>query len=111
MNYKDPGRIGTFEELLAMNPAEVVSIEVKPKMPKPEDDARLPILEAEIERQWRSRARRVSYRCSERRRALKHQVQWQTALMCVHVLQQYEANGLGADQGREAIQGLILPGD
>jgi hypothetical protein len=109
MNYKDPGRIGTFEELLAMNPAEVVSIEVKPKMPKPEDDARLPILEAEIERQWRScRTKYLTLLRKEKR--LKHQVR-ETALMCVHVLQQYEANGLGADQGREAIQGLILPGD
>jgi hypothetical protein len=74
---------------------------------KPEEDARLPILEAEIEREWRNhRKAYVKELLSQNR--LKSQVH-QTALQCVLVLHQYEARGLTPDQGREAMMPLIFP--
>ena len=74
---------------------------------KPEDDARLPILKAQIEREW-SQNRKGYVKSLVRAGRLQQQIR-ETALQCVIVLQQYEEAGHGADQGREAIQSLIHP--
>jgi hypothetical protein len=79
------------------------------QMPRPEEDARLPILEAEIERRWQT-DRPKYYDLLQKEGALKKQVR-ETALMCVSVLQQYQSKGLNPDQGREAIQELVAPQD
>jgi FKBP-type peptidyl-prolyl cis-trans isomerase (trigger factor) len=74
---------------------------------RPEEDARLPILEAQIEREWRQF--RSSYvRSLQKTGQLQKQVR-ETALQCVKVLLQYEEAGHGADQGREAMQVFIHP--
>lgn len=74
---------------------------------KPEEDARLPILEAEIEATWR--AHRPRYvKLLEATGRMQEQVR-ETALQCVMVLHQYQNKGLNPDQGREAIQPLIMP--
>ena len=74
---------------------------------KPEEDARLPILEAEIEREWRNhRPGYVKNLLSANR--LRKQVH-QTALSCIRVANEYEERGHGADQAREAQQALIHP--
>jgi len=74
---------------------------------KPEEDARLPVLEAQIEREWREY--RAGYAKSlQKTGRLQMQVR-ETALCCVRVLHQYEERGLGADQGREAMQAFIHP--
>ncbi len=73
----------------------------------PEEDARLPILEAEIESTWRAHQKRyVKY--LEKEGALRNQIR-ETARTCVRVLHQCENRGLNPDQGREAIQELIYP--
>ena len=74
---------------------------------KPEEDARLPILKAQIEREWRQ-FRKAYVKELLKNGRLKSQVH-ATAIWCVQVLHQYEERGLGADQGREAIQALIHP--
>ena len=74
---------------------------------KPEEDARLPILEAQIEREWRqSRPGYVKNLLKEKN--LRYQVN-QVALSCIRLANQYEERGLGADQAREAQQALIHP--
>ena len=74
---------------------------------KPEEDARLPILEAQIEREWRQhRPGYVKNLLKENN--LKQQVR-QTAVACLKLANQYEERGLGADQAREAQQALIHP--
>jgi hypothetical protein len=74
---------------------------------KPEEDARLPILEAQIEREWRQ-SRPAYVRSLAKSNSLKSQVH-DTALQCVKLLHQYEERGLGADQAREAMQVFINP--
>lgn len=78
-------------------------------MPTPEQDARLPILEAEIERRWQS-DRPKYYDLLMKEGALQKQVK-QTALMCVDVLQKSQQKGLHPDQAQELIQDLIVPQD
>lgn len=74
---------------------------------KPEEDARLPILEAQIEREWRQH--RSGYvKSLQKTGQLQKQVH-ETALWCVHVLHDAENRGLNPDQGRELIQPLIHP--
>jgi hypothetical protein len=73
----------------------------------PEEDARLPILEAEIEREW-NQWRPKYVRDLKAKGTLQHQIR-NTALWCIQVLNRYEERGLGADMGREAIRALILP--
>ena len=72
---------------------------------KPEEDARLPILEAEIEREWRNHRPGYVKNLGSR---MKNQVH-ETALSCIRIANQYEERGLGADQAREAQQALIHP--
>jgi hypothetical protein len=74
---------------------------------KPEEDARLPILEAQIETAW-IKHRATYYRMLQKNGTLKKQLR-ETALRCVLVLHQYQEKGLNPDQGREAIQELIVP--
>ncbi len=74
---------------------------------KPEEDARLPILEAQIEREWRQF--RPGYVKSLQKTGQFQKQVHETALCCVRVLHQYEERGLGADQGREAMQAFIHP--
>ena len=73
----------------------------------PEDDARLPILEAEIEREW-NQWRPKYVRDLVKRGKLQEQIR-ETALWCIQVLNRYEERGLGADMGRETIRALIHP--
>jgi len=73
----------------------------------PDEDAGLPVLEAEIEREWRQ-WRRSCVKDLVARNRLKERVR-ETALWCVRVLDEYQNRGLGADQGREAIRALINP--
>jgi hypothetical protein len=74
---------------------------------KPEEDGRLPILEGQIEREWGND--RPAYLKSLKVSGQFQKQVHETALSCVKVLHQYEERGLGADQGREAIQSLIHP--
>jgi hypothetical protein len=74
---------------------------------KPEEDARLPILEAQIETAW-IKYRQTYYRMLKKDGTLKKQLR-ETALQCVLVLHQYQNAGMRPDQGREAIQELIVP--
>ena len=74
---------------------------------KPEEDARLPILEAEIEREWRQH-RKAFVRELENQKFLQQAIK-NTALSCVQVLQEYEAAGHNPDRGREAMRELIHP--
>jgi len=74
---------------------------------KPEEDARLPILEVEIEREWRAH-RKAFVRELENQKYLQKAIK-NTALSCVQVLQEYEAAGHNPDQGREAMMSLIHP--
>lgn len=73
----------------------------------PQEDARLPILEAKIDRQWQQ-FRPKYYRELKAKGTLQQQIR-QTALMCVETLHQFQNKGLSPDQGREAIQSLIIP--
>lgn len=82
--------------------AEVPRVSIEPL-----EDARLPILEAQIEREWRE-YRKAYVNELLRNDKLKSQVR-ETALWCLHVLRQYEERGLGADQAREAMRPLIHP--
>jgi len=73
----------------------------------PEDDARLPILEAQIENQWMQY--RQSYcRMLKKDGSLQREIK-RTALNCVLALHQAEERGLNPDQGRELIRDLIIP--
>jgi hypothetical protein len=74
----------------------------------PTQDARLPILEAEIETRWRQ-YRKAYVKDLVRRGRLKEQIK-ETALWCIRVLNQCQERGLNPDQGRELIQPLIDPG-
>jgi hypothetical protein len=73
----------------------------------PEEDARLPILEAEIEREW-SQHRSGYVKSLKRAGTLKKQIR-ETALDCIRVLHQYQNAGLSPDQGREAMRVFIFP--
>jgi len=74
-----------------------------------EEDARYPIYQAIIEREWRQwRPRYVKLLMAEG--SLKQTVD-QMALMCVHTLQQCEKCELGPDQGRELVNQMIIPQD
>jgi hypothetical protein len=72
-----------------------------------EEDARLPILEVEIESTWRAH-RKQYVKFLESCGTLKSQIR-DTALSCVQVLQQCQNRGLNPDQGRDLIQELIYP--
>ena len=85
---------------MASNPVPQVSI-------KPEEDARLPSLEARIDREW-SLYRAEWYKHLKADGTLEKEIK-QRALWCVEVLHQYEDRGLNPDQGREAIRELIVP--
>lgn len=74
---------------------------------KPEDDARLPILKAQIEREW-GQYRPQYVKSLVRAGTLQQQIR-ETALQCVQVLHEYQNKGMNPDQGREAIQALIHP--
>jgi hypothetical protein len=74
---------------------------------KPEEDARLPILKARIDREWRL-YRPKFVKALEAKGTLHKEID-QTALMCVETLHQYQNAGLNPDQGREAIIPLIHP--
>jgi hypothetical protein len=73
----------------------------------PEEDARLPILEAEIETIWRQHAPSLIEnleRSGELQRVLRDR-----ARQCVIVLHQCQNAGLNPDQGREATWPLTEP--
>jgi len=94
------GAMAAFEPTRSENEDAKVSV-------KPEEDARLPILEAEIEREWRQHRKafvRELINQNYLQKAIKN-----TALSCVRVLQEYEAAGHNPDQGREAMRELIFP--
>ena len=74
---------------------------------KPEDDARLAPLEAEIEREW-SQHRRSYYRLLKAEGKLTETVH-DTALWCIKIMHQFEEKGLHPDQAREAIREIIFP--
>ena len=74
---------------------------------KPEEDARLPILEAQIESEWRQ-FRSGYVKRLQKTGQLQKQVR-EIALWCVQVLHDAEKRGLNPDQGRELIQPLIHP--
>lgn len=74
---------------------------------KPEEDARLPILEARIEREWRQY--RKAFVKGLVKEGIFQKAVKQTALQCVQVLHDYQNRGLNPDQGREAIIPLIHP--
>jgi hypothetical protein len=87
---------------LMKDEAEANSIYVPPR-----EDARFPIYQAIVEWEWRKwRPRYIKLLVAESR--LKQSVD-EMALMCVHTLQQCERRGLGADQGRELVNDLIIP--
>jgi hypothetical protein len=73
----------------------------------PEEDARLAPLEGDIEYQWREFRPRYFQKLQENGQV--ESAIHQMALTCIRVLHQYQNKGLGADQGREAIQPLIVP--
>jgi hypothetical protein len=73
----------------------------------PREDARLPVLEAEIETRWRN-FRRAYVRELVKEGKLQSQVR-ETALWCIQVLNDCQNRGLNADQARELIQPLIDP--
>jgi hypothetical protein len=54
----------------------------------PEEDARLPILEARIEREWKQ-WRRPYYKSLKREGGLREQVH-QTAIWCIEILNQFQ---------------------
>lgn len=73
----------------------------------PEEDARYPIYQEIVEREWRKwRPSLVKVLTADG--TLQKQID-QTALDCVRILQEYQARGLGPDMGREAAQSLIIP--
>lgn len=81
---------------------EVNSVDIPPR-----EDARYPLDQAIIEREWGQwRPRYVKLLVAEG--SLKQSVD-QMALMCVHTLQQCERRGLGPDQGRELVNDMIIP--
>jgi len=73
---------------------------------KPEDDARLPILEAEIERHWLE-YRKPYVRELKKQNRLQEQIK-ETALDCVELLHRYQEKGHGADQAREAMWAYLI---
>lgn len=84
------------------------SLAEQPKVDiKPEEDARLPILKAQIEREW-TNSRPQYVKSLVRAGSLQSQIR-ETALQCVRVLHQYQNAGKNPDQGREAMQALIHP--
>ena len=74
---------------------------------KPEEDAGLPILEAQIEREW-CQHRSGYVKSLKQAGTLKRQLR-ETALSCIRVLHQYQNAGLSPDQGREAMRVFIFP--
>ncbi len=75
----------------------------------PAEDARLPVLEAEIEREWRAH-RKGMVRILQAEGLLQTVIK-EKALDCVRVLQEAQNRGLSPDQGRELMRALILPQD
>ena len=73
---------------------------------RPEEDARLPILEAEIESHWLQH-RKAFVRELRKENRLEQAIK-ATALDCVKVLQQYEESGHGADQAREVMWAYLI---
>ena len=73
----------------------------------PVEDARLPILEAEIRSRWRQHLPAFVNLLAKQGR-LNESIR-ETALSCITVLHQCEERGLNPDQGRELIQPLIDP--
>lgn len=73
---------------------------------KPEEDARLPILEAQIEREWRQ-YRRAYVKSLLKAGQLQEQVH-ETALQCVRLLHEYQNNGQNPDQAREAMYAYFI---
>ena len=73
---------------------------------KPEEDARLPILEAEIESHWLQH-RKAFMRELRKENRLEQAIK-ATALDCVKLLQQYEESGHGADQAREVMWAYLI---
>ena len=73
----------------------------------PEEDARLPIYESIVEREWTRW--RPSYVQRLKADGIFESEVRATALQCVHILQEYQKRGLGPDMGREAAHGLIVP--
>jgi hypothetical protein len=63
----------------------------------PTEDARLPILEPEIEREWRN-CRNGYVKSLLASGKLQEQVK-ETALWCISVLDEYQSRGLNPDQG------------
>ncbi|MDR3774548.1 MAG: hypothetical protein P4L26_14440 [Terracidiphilus sp.] len=90
------------------NDISMLSRDERRRVPiKPEEDARIPILEAQIEREWRQ-YRRAYVKSLQKAGQLQKQVH-ETALWCVQVLRDAENRGLNPDQGRELMQPLIHP--
>lgn len=109
-------RVVSLEEALKLDPRSTWkllpsnrrSVSHPPQLEvKPEEDARLPLLEAEIETRWR-KYRRDYVKDLTKRGELKNQIR-RTALCCMEVLNDCEKRGLNPDQGRELIQPLIDP--
>jgi hypothetical protein len=74
---------------------------------KPEEGARLPMLEAQIEREWRLyRPQYVKQLLKEN--SLKSQVH-ETALWCIETMDRAAERGANPDQQRELMQPLIQP--
>jgi hypothetical protein len=71
---------------------------------KPEDDARLPSLEARIDREW-SQFRPKFYKALKTKGELQESIH-KTAIWCIETLNQAQENGLNPDQGRELIREL-----
>lgn len=73
----------------------------------PEEDARLPILEAEIEKEWRQwRPKYVQDLMAKG--ALQKQIR-ETALWCIETMNRGASRGMSPDQQREMVRPLIHP--
>ena len=73
---------------------------------KPEEDARLPILEAEIESHWLQH-RKAFVRELRKENRLEKAIK-ATALDCVKLLHQYQEKGHNPDQAREAMWAYLI---
>ncbi|HTV16111.1 MAG TPA: hypothetical protein VME68_15425 [Acidobacteriaceae bacterium] len=97
----------TPEALSESQPSVVAAHSSRQVRQRPDRDARLPVLEERINRDW-NQYRPKYYRQLRASGTLRQQIR-QTALMCVETLHQYQKRGLNPDQAREAIQELITP--
>jgi hypothetical protein len=102
----DPSQVGQITVTLP-HTAELESPDRQHVTIAPEDDARLAPLRGYIESQWR-KFRPAYYATLKQSGDVENQVH-QMGLWCIKVLNQFQEAGLGADQGREAIQPLIVP--